>query len=256
MRRDIQLGIGRLAGHLASDAASGASALAEKSTGTTAWLAAIVGASTVTPGGQPCDAHIQVAAEVGSVAVDQDRLTIPLGHATAITPVPSGICSALVVSASCGLDRRDLDPVDVVGPSLAQLVDHPDHILGVLGGLEAEVAVRADRVVGAEHRAGAFLAQIHHRVERRADPPGEAVDVVDLALLALKTNWSTSPGLSMTPFKAIGAVNGVAWAWSSFGSFSMHIAQRRQPEAVGIRGDPLGILALEAELAVEARPAA
>ena len=52
--------------------------------------------------GQLADADIQFAAEIGAVAQIRIACRFPLGTATDITPVPSGICSALVVTASCG----------------------------------------------------------------------------------------------------------------------------------------------------------
>ena len=44
------------------------------------WLAAIVGASTLTPGGKLADRQIQLATEIGAVAQHQDRLAVALGH--------------------------------------------------------------------------------------------------------------------------------------------------------------------------------
>ena len=91
---------------VASAPARGASALAEKSTGTTAWLAAITGASTLTPAGRLADAHIQLAAEVGPAAVGSGSPAgSPWARATDITPVPSGICSALVDMRQLRRDR-------------------------------------------------------------------------------------------------------------------------------------------------------
>ena len=175
----LSLGSAGLPVTSASAAASGASGLAENSTGTTTWLAAIVGASTLTPGGQLVDRRRSARRRSRR---DCRRIRIacrfPLGTATDITPVPSGICSALVVMVELRHDRRDLDPVRVIRPSLAELVDQPDDVLGVLRGLEAEVAVGPDRVVGPQHRARPLLAQIHHRIERRANPAGITVNVV------------------------------------------------------------------------------
>lgn len=85
-----------------------------------------------------------------------------------------------------GNDGRDLDPVSVVRPSLAELVDQPDHVFSILGSLEAEKTIGAERVVGAEHRPRALLGEIHHRVERRPNSPGVALDVEDLALGGLE----------------------------------------------------------------------
>src|SRR5262249_61949646 len=64
----------------------------------------------------------------------------------------------------------------------AKLMDDPDDVLCIFGGLEPEVAVGADRIVSAQRGTSALLAEIHHRVERRADSPGVTMDVEDLSL--------------------------------------------------------------------------
>ena len=78
----FSLGSAGLPVTLARAPASGASGLAEKSTGIRrlarrpSWSA-----STVTPGGQAVERSIvQLAAEVGASGVDQDRLPVPLGN--------------------------------------------------------------------------------------------------------------------------------------------------------------------------------
>ena len=50
----FSLGSAGLPARLASEPPRGASGLAVKSTGTTAWLAAMAGASIAMPGGNPC----------------------------------------------------------------------------------------------------------------------------------------------------------------------------------------------------------
>ena len=56
----------------------------------------------------------------------------------------------------------------------------------------------------------------------------------------------------MTPLTAIGAVNGVACGLVVVRLGLDHVAERGQPEGVGIRGDPLVVLREQAEIAVEA----
>ena len=96
------------------------------------------------PAGRSLDAEVQIAAEVGPAAHRSGSPAgCPCGTLTAMTPGAQRDLLGVRRERQLGLDRRDLDPVDVVGPALAQLVDHPDDVLGVFRAGEAEVAVRA-----------------------------------------------------------------------------------------------------------------
>ena len=100
----FSLGSAGLPVRLASVPPSGASGLAVKSTGTTAWLAAMTGASIATPAGRSLrrSGSGRRRSRPGCPGSGSPA-GCPCGTLTAIGPVPSGICSALVESVKLRL---------------------------------------------------------------------------------------------------------------------------------------------------------
>ncbi len=136
--------------------------------------------------GQFSDSHVHFTTKIGAVAQHQDRLAIAFGDRDRHDAGSERNLFGIGRHGECGRDARQLDPVSVIRPSLSKLVDEPDHVFCCFGCLEPEVAVGPDRVVRRQQGASAFLAEVHHRIKRRPDPTGVAMNVVNLPLGCLE----------------------------------------------------------------------
>ena len=143
------------------------------------------------------------------------------------------------------LDRRDFDAVRIVDAPLLQMILHVDHVLVILGHGQPNVAVRAAAVIVTGHARSADAIDVQHRIERRANPPGQHWRTSNCCpFLAVNLKQSTSPAARSRPPERSAPRTGSPWpdrysARLRFGSIvrpnERHSARERCPGHPGRR---------------------